>query len=183
MKIFTILLTAIALSMDSMSLAISYGLCTKDNLKKELIKVSLIFGFFQFIMSLIGFFIGSLFLNKISIYFNYISFFIFFILGITMLKDGINKDKNSPKLINSLNIFQISLLGLASSVDALLVGFTFSLIPYFRVFLYSLLIGSTTFILSALGFYLSNKFGNFLGKRANIIAFLILIIVSINILL
>lgn len=182
MKIISILLTALALSLDSMSIAISYGLYTKNNLKKELLKISLTFGFFQFIMPFIGFFIGNLFLNKISIYFNYISFAIFLFLGISMLKEGLSKDENSKYFSTSLNIRQLFFLGIASSLDALLVGFTFSLLPNFKVLLYSLLIGFITIFLSILGFYLGNKFGNIFGKKSNLIAAIILIIVSINIL-
>lgn len=183
MSFINIFFTAIALSIDAMSLAILHGFCSK-NTKNILIKISLTFGFFQFFMTFLGFIAGTLFIQKLSMYFKYISFAIFLFLGLTMIKEAFKKseEKFECNIGKDLSLISIILMGIASSIDALLVGFTFSMLPKYSVFFYSLFIGIVTFLLSAMGFILGNKFGNILGNHANLLGGVLLIFISINIL-
>ncbi|MBQ3438276.1 MAG: manganese efflux pump [Fusobacterium sp.] len=184
MSFINIFFTALALSMDAMSLAIIHGICSKNN-SKLFWKISLTFGFFQFFMTFIGFLTGNLFIHKLSFYFKYISFGIFLLLGLMMIRESFTEDdeKIECSTDNDLSFITLFLMGLATSIDALLIGFTFSLFPHTEVFTYSIFIGIVTFLFSALAFLLGSKFGNILGKHPNIIGGILLIFISINILL
>lgn len=183
MSFINVLFTAIALSMDAMSLALCHGVCAQNN-KNNLLKLSSTFGFFQFSMAFVGFSLGSLFLHKLSAYFKYLSFFIFLFLGLMMIREVMKKEEEKLECSDrNLRIFPLILMGIATSVDSLLVGFTFSLLPKLKVLLYCIEIGLVTFLLSGFGFILGDKFGNILGKGANIVGGLLLIFISINILI
>lgn len=184
MTFINIFFTALALSMDAMSLAIVQGICSKNN-TKLLWKISFTFGFFQFFMTFIGFLAGNLFIHKISIYFKYISFGIFLFLGLMMIKESFSKgeEKIECPADNDLSILTLTLMGIATSIDALLVGFTFSLFPHMEVFTYSIFIGLITFLFSVLAFIIGGKFGNILGNHPNIIGGILLIFIAINVLI
>ena len=85
--------------------------------------------------------------------------------------------------VNDLKIYPLILMGIATSIDSLIVGFTFSLLPKGQVFLYCLIIGIVTFLISGLGFILGEKLGDVLGRKANLLGGVLLILLSINVLI
>lgn len=184
MSFINIIFTAFALSMDAMSVAIVHGVCSQNN-KNNLLKISLTFGFFQFFMAFLGFIAGNFFVQKLSFYFKYISFGIFFFLGIMMIKESFKKEEKILECSSEKNLkfFPLILMGLATSIDALLVGFTFSLLRTGDALIYCLIIGIITFLLSGSAFIIGDKFGNILGNHSNLIGGLLLIFISISILL
>lgn len=179
MPFINIVLIAFALSMDAFSLAVSQGISKQYDSKNNLLKISLTFGFFQFFMTFLGYLGGNLFVEKIVAYGNYISFSIFLLLGILMFREGF-KNEDDEKLEDSLDFKTLLLMGIATSIDALLVGLTFSFYNTFNVFTYSLEIGIITFFISMIGFLLGNKFGNIFGNKSHFVGGSILFIVAIS---
>lgn len=183
MSFINIIFTAFALSMDAMSVAIVHGVCSQNN-KNNLLKIASTFGFFQFFMAFLGFVAGNLFIQKLSAYFKYISFGIFFFLGAMMIRESFKKEEDVLECSDkNLKFFPLILMGLATSIDSLLVGFTLSLLPKLTAFVSCLIIGIITFLLSGLAFVVGDKFGNVLGNHSNLIGGLLLIFISISILL
>ena len=96
MSTIAVLITALALAMDAMSLSIYQGIASTENQRKQnFIKIILTFGIFQFAMALVGSLSGSLFVHYISLYSKYISFAIFLFLGLMMLKEALKKEKEN----------------------------------------------------------------------------------------
>ena len=114
MSAISIFITALALAMDAMSLAIFQGIASTENQRKEnLIKIALTFGIFQFGMAFIGSVSGTFFIHYISKYSKYISFAIFLFLGLMMLKEAfkgeeMEYDEKSGFFIGRINFSNIS---------------------------------------------------------------------------
>ncbi|WP_339020095.1 manganese efflux pump [Fusobacterium animalis] len=81
-----------------------------------------------------------------------------------------------------LDFKTLIIMGIATSLDSLLVGLTFSILPFYQTFLYTVEIGIVTAIIAGLGFILGEKFGNILGQKSHFLGAALLIFIAINIL-
>ena len=171
MSTIGVLITALALAMDAMSLSIYQGIASTETQKKQnFIKIILTFGIFQFAMALVGSLSGTLFIHYISLYSKYVSFE-------ALKKEEMEYDEKY------LDFKTLIIMGIATSLDALLVGLTFSILPFYQTFLYTVEIGIITAIIAGLGFILGDKFENILGQKSHFLGAALLIFISINILL
>ncbi len=173
MDILEIILTGLSLSMDAFIVSIYKGLGSINKIKKAL-KVALFFGIFQFIMPIIGYMLGNIFSQKIIIINPYLSVILLISIGLLMFKED-----NNIKIDNSLKLLEMFLLSIATSIDALVVGISFSFLKI-NLFESSIIIGIITFIMCFIGFILGNTFNHQLGKYTNKIGGTILIIIAIK---
>ena len=182
MSTISVLITALALAMDAMSLSIYQGIASTESQKKQnFLKIVLTFGIFQFAMALVGSLSGTLFIHYISLYSKYVSFAIFLFLGLMMLKEAL-KNEEMKYEEKYLDFKTLIIMGIATSLDSLLVGLTFSILPFYQTFLYTVEIGVITAIIAGLGFILGEKFGNILGQKSHFLGAALLIFIAINIL-
>ncbi len=182
MSTISVLITALALAMDAMSLSIYQGIAsTRSQKKQNFLKIVLTFGIFQFAMALVGSLSGTLFIHYISLYSKYVSFAIFLFLGLMMLKEALKKEEMEYDE-KYLDLKTLIIMGVATSLDSLLVGLTFSILPFYQTFLYTVEIGIVTAIIAGLGFILGDKFGDILGQKSHFLDAVLLIFISINIL-
>ena len=112
MYFFITLITAIALSLDSFTLSIIYGMNLFENRKR--IVLSLVVGIFHFLMPLIGYKISGEILLKIITKINILSFIIFLILGIEMFHNNEEKEKN----FKITSFFSIIVFAFTVSIDS-----------------------------------------------------------------
>lgn len=174
MNIIEIIFIGISLSMDAFTISICKGL--KNNSLKIGLITTIFFSVFQFIMPIIGYYLGNILSNRIINYHSYFSSILLIILGILMIKE----DKIS-ELNNKLDYKELILLSIATSIDALVVGLSFSF-NNTNVFLSSFVIGIITFIICNIGYYLGNLFNKKAHQYANIIGGITLIIIGIKLL-
>ena len=178
MKLFELILISLSLAMDAFSVSICKGLSMKYKFKRNIFIISLSFSLFQMLMPLLGYFLGSR-LNAYFLNFNHIiAFFILTIIGINMIKESYTKND-----INiGLNIKELLGLSIATSIDAMAVGITFS---FFKVNipLAIILIGIITFILSFIGVILGKYIGKKFEKKSEIFGGLVLILLGLKFLL
>lgn len=188
MNIFEIILISIGLGMDAMSVAICKGLAMrKFNLKNTLI-IAIYFGIFQFIMPIIGFFIGARFENLIDNVSHWIAFFILFFIGINMIRENIKelkKDKNEE--VNEgknekVDFKTMIVLAIATSIDALVIGISFAMLKV-NIWLSSTIIGIITFFMSVIGVLIGKLFKEKLKIKPEILGGIILILIGIKIVL
>lgn len=175
MTIIEIILIAFALSFDAFVVSICKGLSIKKVCIKHMIIVGLYFGIFQAIMPLIGYFIGNSFTYFVK-YDYIISFLILSIIGISMFfgDDKVTDDR--------LDIKQMLILSIATSIDALSIGITFSLFKV-NIIKSIIIIGIITFILSAIGVKVGNKFGSRYEKLSSYLGGTILILIGLKMLI
>ena len=177
MGIITLLSLAIAVSMDAFAVAICKGLALQKIKFKQYILVGLWFGGFQALMPIIGYFLGSQFMDKISSFDHWVAAGLLAAIGINMIRESLSKDDDDVN--NSLDVKTMFLLAVATSIDALAVGISmsaFNLNIWFSV----LCIGITTFLFSATGLKIGSLFGTKHKSKAEFVGGAILIILGIK---
>lgn len=181
MKLFELFLIAVGLSMDAFAVAICKGLSTQWLKPKHYLAVGAWFGGFQALMPAIGFLLGLTFEKYINRYDHWAAFILLTLIGGNMLKEGFSKEEENVN--SSFSIATMSVLALATSIDALAVGITFALLPDVNIIAAVLFIGVITFILSAIGLKIGNIFGAKYKSKAEIAGGVILVLIGLKILL
>lgn len=182
MPLLTILGISVGLSMDAFTVAISYG-CSPNKIKfKHKLLISFSFGLFQALMPVIGWKTGRIFADMITAYDHWIAFALLSYIGIRMIFEGFkNSHENSCSTeIQMMDFKRLFILSLATSIDALAVGISLSLIGYDILFP-AVIIGITTFILSYVGVALGSTLQGLFGKKVEILGGIILIIIGLKI--
>ncbi len=180
MTILEILLISISLAIDAFSVSICKGLSMKKMDYKKAIIIALYFGIFQMIMPIIGYLLGNTFESIITSIDHYIIFALLGFIGINMIKDSYTKEN---KIIEDTIAFKNMIVySLATSIDALAVGITFSFLKT-NIMLSSTIIGITAFIFSFIGVKIGNRFGNKHEKKSQLLGGIILILLGIKILI
>ena len=136
MSVFDIFLFGVGLSMDAFAVAICKGLAMKQVNKKQMFIIALFFGGFQALMPLIGFMLGSAFADKIVAFDHWIAFILLLYIGGKMLIDAIKEWKDVDKvevMDPPLDIKELTLMAIATSIDALACGVTFSFNENFNI--------------------------------------------------
>lgn len=172
MTFLTTLGIAVGLSMDSFAVSISKGLTTKRNKLKNALKFAFTVCIFHVVMICLGYYAGSNLKEFISNVDHWIAFILLGVVGGKMIYEAFgNHDEGG---VPSLNLKTLLLLGLATSIDALVVGGSFAFLNT-EIIKPLIIIGLTVPIFSLFGFYLGEKVGLVVGNKAEIVGGLILI--------
>ena len=180
MGMIELFILAVGLSMDAFAVSVCKGLAMKKAPAKAMVLCGAWFGGFQALMPLIGFFLGTLFIDAISAIDHWIAFALLALIGINMLREALGKDEGEQTDAD-LSVRTMFLMAVATSIDALAVGI--SLAGVGNIYLAVLLIGATTFALSAVGVKVGSVFGSKYEKKAEIVGGVILILLGVKILL
>lgn len=166
----------ISLGMDAMLVSVACSLEYRSS-NYKLLFISFIFGFFQFIMPILGY-IFSMYFNQFMYKYNdIVSSIIFLMLGLNMIIGCFKKDRSIVSY--DLSIFNIFILSIATSMDALMVGFTFT-----KQFIFnSIIIGLVTFIMCFIGIIFGRKISTINSNFGYILGGLILIGLGVKILI
>lgn len=178
-----LLLIAVGLSMDAFAVAVCKGLnMVKINYRHGLV-TAIFFGVFQALMPLLGWLLGSRFEMYIKSADHWIAFALLAFIGGKMiyeaLEGGVDKGGEGDKL----DLKELFIMSVATSIDALAVGITFALLPDTNIWVSISMIGVTTFILSFLGVIIGNRFGTGYKKKAELFGGAVLILIGLKILL
>lgn len=193
MNLYDVILIAVALSMDAGAITISNCSVYKNSLDaKKQWSMPIFFAIFQGIMPLIGFFLGSLLTFIRGDFASYLSSAIFFILSgkifIDIIKDAKEKtctlteakgECKKEKKVQNLTFLVLILQGIATSIDALVIGITFAQLT-FSIWLAILVIAVITFIIVGLCVLFGKKLGHAFGKYADFVGAFILLILAIK---
>ena len=180
MKVWEIMLIALGVSMDAFAVSICKGLSCKDKPLKTGLVCGTWFGFFQFLMPVIGFFVGSLFAGFIESFDHWVAFVLLAIIGGNMLKEAFSKEQE--EVSNELSFWKMFVFAIATSVDALAVGVTFAVLKV-NIWVCAGIIGIFTFACSFIGSFIGRKCGEKLKNKAEIFGGIILILLGIKILI
>ena len=168
-----LLLIALSLSMDAFSLAILYGINNFSG-KKEFI-LSLIVGIFHYIMPIVGNFFGIKIIKFIPININLLITFIFAFIGISMIIDTF-KDNVETNQING--IIGMSLFSFSVSMDSFILGIGLKYL-FKHIFFSTMVFCVVSFIMTLIGLKFGKIIGTKIGKTANIVGGIILILFGI----
>ncbi|MCB7317188.1 manganese efflux pump MntP [Lacrimispora sp. 210928-DFI.3.58] len=180
MSIAELFIIAVGLSMDAFAVSVCKGLSMPVMNWKGALIVGLYFGGFQAAMPLLGFFLGTGFSQAIEQYDHWVAFLLLAVIGGNMIKEGMEGEEECPSA--ALDVKTMTLLAIATSIDALAVGVTFA---FLRVDIVPavIFIGTVTFFLSMTGVKVGNAFGSKYKSKAEIAGGLILVLMGVKILL
>ena len=180
-----LVLIAVGLSMDAFAVAVTIGITSKDAVKSVMIKRGLItglyFGFFQGLMPLTGYLLGTQFADKISAFDHWVAFVLLCLIGAQMVIGSLKKDDEKPKEV-SMKLKKMLPLAIATSIDALAVGVSFAMVGV-EIVPAVLTIGITTFVLSFAGVFIGKVFGGRFKSKAELLGGVILILIGLKILI
>lgn len=181
MGLAELFILAVGLSMDAFAVSICKGLAMKKASWKAQLCCGAWFGGFQALMPLIGYFLGTLFIDAISAIDHWVAFGLLVIIGVNMLREALGSEEETADA--DLSVKTMFIMAVATSIDALAVGISLAMAGVANIWLAVLLIGATTFVLSAIGVKVGNVFGSRYEKKAEIVGGVILILLGVKILL
>lgn len=182
MGFIELFLIAVGLSMDAFSVAVCKGLNMRKINYKNMYIIALFFGGFQAVMPLIGWLLGRQFEKYITSFDHWIAFALLAFIGGKMIIEALKHDSDDDEKNDKLDIKELFILSVATSIDALAVGITFAFLQV-NIIPSVTLIGVTTFALSLLGVLLGNKFGSKYKSKAELAGGIILVLIGLKILL
>jgi putative Mn2+ efflux pump MntP len=179
--IFNSILLGVGLAMDAFSVSLANGLNEPDMKKKKMCAVAGTFAFFQAFMPMTGWICVHTIVRYFKAFEKFIPWIALVLLayiGGKMLLDGIRGAEVEKPEVGAGALF---IQGIATSIDALSVGFTIADYGVLMALLCSIIIASVTFVICIVGLRLGKKFGTKLAGRASILGGSILIIIGIEI--
>ena len=183
MDILSIIIIGIGLAMDCFAVSVSKGICAKKYFFWLTFRMAILFGLFQAIMPLIGYYAGASYAEQMKSIDHWLAFGLLGVIGGKMIFEGLKTPDTECK--NPPNPFKwTSLLSLAfaTSIDALATGIVF--IPYPHIIWRAIaIIGSISFLFTFLGMYLGIHFGKRFQLKVEVLGGLILIGIGIKILI
>lgn len=184
MSYIEILLVGVGLSMDAFAASICQGLSMKKLSVKSMLIIGLFFGGFQALMPTVGFLLGTQFEVYIVSIDHWVAFALLSFIGGKMLLDVIKgeDDEINCEKEYKLDLKNIAVLAVATSIDALAVGISMAFLSVDIISAASM-IGVTTFVISSAGVLIGHKFGTKYKDKATIVGGLILIMIGVKILL
>ncbi len=181
MNFIAILGLAVGLAMDAFSVAVATGAVYKKIHITHIFRLAFFFGFFQMFMPVLGWLGGAALRDYIQAFDHWIAFIILVIIGAKMIYEAFSLEETDKKDLE-MTIIMLLTLSVATSIDALAVGVTLSLLDV-QIMKTSSIIGIVTFALSLAGVYIGKKFGHIFEKKIEIAGGLILIGIGVKILL
>lgn len=173
----------IGLAMDAFSVSLANGLSEPDMGKRKMCGIAGVFALFQALMPMLGWiFVHTLiqYFAMMNQFIPWIAFFLLLLIGGKMLWDGMRKDERET-VGKQLEILALLVQGVATSIDALSVGFTIAGYGLIMALTCALIIAAVTFVICIAGLVIGKRFGTVFSGRAAALGGIILIGIGIEI--
>lgn len=180
MDTLSILVLAVGLSMDCVAVAIASSLGIKGINAKQAITMGIFFGGFQALMPVIGWVLGASLIEVISAFDHWVAFGLLLVIGLKMIYEAFKREGKESEG-DPLRIKALIVMAVATSVDAMAVGLSYSLLGV-SIVVPALLIGIVCFALSSIGALVSGRLGAASSKWARLLGGSVLILIGIRIL-
>lgn len=181
MELLTIILIAIGLSFDTFAVSVSSGLILKKIDFFNATKIAITLAIFQAAMPVLGWLAGSGIKDYAENFDHWIAFGILLLLGVKMIYESFKTDPGD-RSFNPLDIKIMIGMAIATSIDALVVGFSFALLDY-KILVSVFIIGFVTYVVAMLGMLFGKKIGACMGRRMEVLGGVMLILIGLKILI
>jgi putative Mn2+ efflux pump MntP len=175
-----ILLIAVGLAMDASAVSMAAGASGHARDSRAIFRLSFHFGLFQFLMPVIGWYLGSTVAPLIGGVDHWIAFGLLAFVGARMIRAGLNRDEESVPADPSRGLTLVA-LSVATSIDALAIGLSLAMLRV-TIWYPSVVIGVVTGGLSLVGLCLGTQLGTRFGKRMEIVGGVILVVIGLRLL-
>lgn len=172
---------ALGLSLDAFAIAVSSSSNGNLKSKRAAVRLSFHFGLFQALMPLAGWFLGKSIESFVVNFDHWIAFILLCIIGFKMIIESFKKDNKELKG-NPSKGWNLILYSLATSIDALAIGFSLALLEV-NIIYAACVIGIVTATVSLTGIYIGSKLGLYWGKRMELLGGVILLTIGLKILI
>ena len=179
---FNSILLGVGLAMDAFSVSLANGLHEPCMKAKKTCLIAGVFAVFQALMPMIGWFLVSSFVHYFTVFqkfIPYVALILLAFIGGKMIFEGVKE--NGECECGRLTFTMLIVQGIATSIDALSVGFTISNYIWLEALVCATLIAVVTFFICVAGVYIGKKFGTKLAGKASIFGGVILIIIGLEI--
>lgn len=180
MGLIEILFIAVGLSMDAFAVSISCGLTMEKPSARHALLIALFFGGFQALMPIIGYIAGMSVRDLIGGFDHWIAFGLLAFVGSKMIHESISS-RGDDKRMDPTSMLTLFILAVATSIDALAVGLSLSLLQT-GILRSALIIGAVTFTISLFGVLVGKQTGSIFGNKVEILGGAILIAIGLRIL-
>jgi len=181
MEFIEVVLLALGLAMDALAVSAAATASGKINNKRAVFRLSFHFGLFQFLMPVIGWFSGEYAERYIAAFDYWIAFALLLTVGLKMIHGSIRAEQSKSEADPSRG-FNLIMLALATSIDALAVGFSLAIIRL-DIWYPSVVIGVVTAAMSLVGIRIGNLAGRKIGRNLGLAGGIIVIGIGFKILL
>lgn len=182
--VFNSVLLGVGLAMDAFSVSMANGLNEPMMKQKKMCGIAGVFAFFQALMPMIGW----VCIHTVVQYFTafekfipWIALILLLYIGGKMLLDGIKNKEEDAEGATGVGLSALLVQGIATSIDALSVGFTIADYGFVMALVCALIIAAVTFVICMAGLVIGKKFGTKLSNKAAILGGVILIFIGIEI--
>ena len=176
-------LLGVGLAMDAFSVSLANGLNEPYMRKKKMVGIAGAFAFFQALMPMVGWFCVHTLVKYFQAFegwIPWIALILLLFIGGKMLLEGM-KNEETDACVSKLGVITLLIQGIATSIDALSVGFTIADYDLTRAVICAAIIAIVTFIICMAGVIIGKKVGTKLSGKANMLGGIILIAIGLEI--
>ena len=182
MDFFTVLILSIALAMDAFAVSVASGICLRIVTLRQTLRLAWHFGLFQGVMPVLGWSLGYSIRSFMETWAHWVAFGLLLFIGGRMIKESLQSEEKKDRC-DPTKGFNLIMLSVATSIDALAVGLSLSLL-HVDIWYPALVIGVTCFLFTAAGLHLGRLFTRSarLSKCAELLGGVVLVLIGLNIL-
>lgn len=180
MNTMELFLIAVGLAMDAFAVSLCKGLEMKKFDFGKALLLGVLFGVFQAVMPLVGFYLGRHFVHFIGRFDHWAAFLLLLFVGLKMIRESREEKEDSH---SGFDLWELLVLAVATSIDALAIGLTFAVLPHIHIHFAAAVIGVVTAVLCVAAVAVGHKSGTKLGSKAEFLGGVILIALGCKILL
>lgn len=182
MNLLTIFFLAVGLGVDAFSVAIGIGAANNQSRSwQPVLRLASSFGAFQFVMPIVGWLAGLTVVGIIADYDHWAAFALLAYVGSKMIWEALKKEEEK-KTNDQTKGLPLLLLSIATSIDALAVGFSFSLLKT-KIIFPAVIIGIVCFLMTIAGMVFGKGLARIFGKKVGIFGGVVLLVIGVKILI
>ena len=167
--------------MDAFAVSVGKGLCAPRVCLRHCLTCGVYFGGFQALMPLLGYYLCTSFARYITRFDHWIAFVLLALIGANMLREAFSEEEENVDA--SFGVKTMLVMAVATSIDALATGVTFAMMEGTNIWVAITIVGSTTFLFSAIGVKIGSVFGAKYRFGAEVLGGVILILMGLKILI
>jgi putative Mn2+ efflux pump MntP len=179
---FEAVVVAVGLGMDTFAVGVGSGTVFEPPMKRSVFRLCFHFGLFQSLLFLAGYFAGTSIVDAIAAWDHYIALGLLLFVGLRMIREGISPQDEEVLRADPSRGWRLLILSVATSIDALAVGFSFGVLAR-EVLFPAVVIGLVSCAMTLAGILLGRRLKASFGKFAEILGGLILIGIGVKIFL
>ncbi len=180
MNWFSLIAIAVALSMDAFAVAIVTGIALQTLTRRHLFRLGFHFGLFQAGMFAAGWYLGSAIERFIASFDHWVAFALLLAVGANIIRNSLGAPEVRARDVDPTSGWQLVLLSIATSIDALAVGLSLALIGD-SIGIAALVIGVAAAGFTVTGMVLGRRIGQLWGQRVELLGGAILIVIGLKI--